>query len=250
MELMITKLLGFMLVLTRTSAFFLVTPIFSADIIPVRIKICIVVTIAIFLAAIAPSPVDFSSVNELQALLLLVNESIYGFALGLISVFIYSSVKLAGQIIEREMGLSMAEVLDPISGESVESLSILIEMLFILMFFSANGHHMLLLIISKSYEAFPAGTVASIPDLLEGVVKAGSIMMVASLRLAAPMLVAFFLLLIVLAVFSRLMPDMDILFISMPLRVGLGLLMLGAFLPFINLFVNEFAGWMGKLLPL
>ncbi len=39
-------------------------------------------------------------------------------------------------------------------------------------------------------------------------------------------------------------------FISMPLRVGLGLLMAGMFLPFINEFVAEFADWMGKLLPL
>jgi flagellar biosynthesis protein FliR len=46
------------------------------------------------------------------------------------------------------------------------------------------------------------------------------------------------------------MPDMNILFISMPLRVGLGLLMAGIFLPFINEFVAEFADWMGKLVPL
>ena len=75
-------------------------------------------------------------------------------------------------------------------------------------------------------------------------------MLIACLRLAAPMLAAFLLLLIVLAVFARIMPDMNILFISMPLRVGLGLLMAGIFLPFIKEFVSEFANWMGKLLPI
>jgi flagellar biosynthetic protein FliR len=75
-------------------------------------------------------------------------------------------------------------------------------------------------------------------------------MMIASFRLAAPMIAAFLLLLIILAIFARMIPDMDILFISMPLRVGLGLLMLGTFLPFINSFVSEFAEWMGKLLPI
>ena len=64
------------------------------------------------------------------------------------------------------------------------------------------------------------------------------------------MLAAFLLLLVVLAVFARIMPDMNILFISMPLRVGLGLLMAGIFLPFINGFISEFTEWMGKLLPL
>jgi flagellar biosynthetic protein FliR len=111
------------------------------------------------------------------------------------------AVKIAGQHIEREMGLTMGEVLDPITGESGESLGLVIDMIFILMFLNANGHHLLLMIISKSYQAFPVGTMVSIPDLVEGVVKAGSVMLTASLRLAAPMIAAFLLLLIVLAVF-------------------------------------------------
>ena len=75
-------------------------------------------------------------------------------------------------------------------------------------------------------------------------------MFIASLRLAAPMLAAFLLLLVALSVFARILPEMDILFISMPLSIGLGLLITGIFLPFINEFVAEFADWMGKLLPL
>jgi flagellar biosynthesis protein FliR len=43
---------------------------------------------------------------------------------------------------------------------------------------------------------------------------------------------------------------MDILFISFPLRIGLGLLMVAMFLPFLAGFVAEFADWMGILLPL
>jgi len=250
MELMITKLLGFVLVLTRTSAFFLVTPIFSGEVIPTRIKVAIILLVSIFFSTIAPSVVDFEKISELEAILLISNEAIYGLALGLITIFIFSAVKLAGQMIEREMGLAMAEVLDPLSGESAESLGIILEMLFMLLFLSANGHHMLLLIISKSYQTFPTGSIATIPVLVEGIAKASSIMLMASLRLAAPMLAVFLLLLVVLAVFSRLIPDMDILFISMPLRVGLGLLMLGTFLPFINQFVTEFANWIGKLVPL
>ena len=75
-------------------------------------------------------------------------------------------------------------------------------------------------------------------------------MLMAGLRLAAPMLAAFLLLLIVLGVFARIMPEMDVLFISMPLRVGMGLLMAGMFFPFLNQFIGEFSDWMEKLLPI
>jgi len=250
MELMITKLLGFVLVLTRMSAFFLITPVFSWKTIPVRIRVSVVLLISVFFSTVAPSTINSKQISSLEAILLISNEAIYGLALGLIVVLIFSAVKLSGRIVERQMGLAMAQTLDPLSGERAQPLGMLIEMIFILLFLSANGHHLFLLIISRSYQAFPAGTIPTIPLLTNGIVEAGSAMLVACLRLAAPILAAFLLLLVVLAVFARIMPDMNILFISMPLRVGMGLLMAGIFLPFINEFVGEFADWMGKLLPL
>lgn len=250
MELMITKLLGFVLVLTRMSAFFLVVPVFSWKAIPVRIKVSIVLLLSVYFSTIIPSSVHDRQISSLEAILLIGNETIYGFALGLVVVFIFSAVKLSGRIIERQMGFAMAQTLDPMTGERAQPYSILIDMIFILLFLSANGHHLFLLIISHSYEAFPSGSIPTIPFLLDGIVQSSSIMLIASLRLAGPILAAFLLLLVVLAVFARIMPDMNILFISMPFRVGLGLLMGGIFFPFIHQFIGEFSDWMGKLLPL
>ncbi|RKY08473.1 MAG: flagellar biosynthetic protein FliR [Planctomycetota bacterium] len=250
MELMITKLLGFVLVLTRMSAFFLAAPVFSWRTIPVRVKVSIVMLLSVFFSMAAPSAVNSEQTSLLEAILLISAEALYGFALGLIVVLIFSAVKLSGRIIERQMGLAMAQTLDPLTGERVQPLGVLIELIFILLFLSANGHHLFLLIMSRSYETFPAGSIPTVPLLVGGTVKAGSTMFVACLRLAAPMLAAFLVLLVVLAVFARIMPDMNILFISMPLRVGLGLLMMGMFLPFINQFVAEFSDLIGKLLPL
>ena len=249
MSLCVEKLLGFVMVLTRISAFFLVLPVFGWKAIPVRIKVGLTVLLAVFFSVITPLVIEPKRISVIEAILLIANEAAYGLALGLVVAIVFSAVKLSGRIIERQMGLAMAEVLDPLTGESTQPLGSLLEMIFILLFLSANGHHLLLLIISKSYEAFPAGRIPTIPVLTAGVVKAGSAMFIAGLKLAAPMLAAFLLLMVVLAILSRIVPEMNILFISLPLRVGLGLLMVMIFLPFINGFVAEFADWMGKLLP-
>lgn len=249
MALMVEKLLGFVMVLTRISAFFMVLPVFGWRTIPVRVKVGLTVLLAIFFSVITPLVVVPNRVSVLEAILLIANEATYGLALGLIAAIVFSAVKLSGRIIERQMGLAMAEVLDPLTGERTQPLGSLLEMIFIILFLSANGHHLLLLIISKSYEAFPAGSIPTVPVLTGGVVKAGSAMLIAGLKLAAPVLAAFLLLMAVLAVLARIVPEMNILFISLPLRVGLGLLMVMIFLPYINGFVAEFADWMGKLLP-
>jgi len=247
---MFEKLLAFVMVLTRISAFFLVLPVFGWKSIPVRIKVALIVLVAVFFSVVTPLATEPEGVSVLEAILLIANEATYGLALGLIVTFVFTAVKFSGRIIERQMGLAMAQILDPMTGERTQPLSSLLEMIFIILFLSANGHHLLLLIISRSYETLPAGSVPTILVLAGGVIKAGSIMFLLGLRLAAPMLAAFLLLMVVLAVLARMVPEMNILFISLPLRVGLGLLMAAIFLPLINAFVGEFAEWMGKLLPL
>jgi flagellar biosynthetic protein FliR len=250
MELIYEKLLGFFMVLTRISAFFLILPIFGWKTIPVRIKVAFTVLLTIFFSMIIPVPFDSKQVSVIKSLLLLANEATYGLALGLIAYFIFTSVKFCGRIIERQMGLSMAQILDPLSGENTQALGALLEMIFILLFLSANGHHLFIFIISRSYETFPAGNIPTIAVLTEGIIKSGSTLLMAGLKLSAPILAAFLLLMVVLAVFARMIPEMNILFISLPMRVGMGLLMVAIFLPFLNTFVAEFADWMGKLLPI
>lgn len=247
---MLETLLGFALVLTRISAFFLVVPVFSWQTIPVQIKVALATLLSVFFAIVAPSGIDPAGISTLSAILLLAGEATYGLALGLIVILLFSVVKLSAHFVERQMGLTMAHVLDPLTNEQGQPLGTLVEMLFVLMFLSVNGHHLLLLIISKSYEAFPLGVVPSIDVLAGGVVSAGSAMMVASLRLAAPALAAFLVLMVALALLARLVPEMNILFVSMPMRLGMGLIMTSVFLPFVNGFISEMAEWMARLLPL
>lgn len=250
MDLIIEKLLCFALVLTRLSAFFLILPVFGWNAIPMQIKAAGVVLMAFFFALVSPFTVNASQISGVEAAILIANEAIYGMALGLAVTVVFSAVKLSGSIIEQQMGMSMAQIVDPLTGEETETMASMLEMIFIMLFLAANGHHLFLLIVSRSYETFPVGTVPTVPIMAAGVIEAGSAMLLASLRLAGPVLAAFLVLLVVLAVLARIVPEMDILFISFPMRIGLGLLMVAVFMPFFNSFINEFAEWMGKLLPL
>jgi len=244
------KILGFMLVVSRVSAFFLVMPVFSWKSIPLRVKIPMMVLLSFFFSMLTALPAEAKGATLLEAGLMISNEALYGLAFGLMAVFLFSAVKLGGRIIGRQMGLARAKIMDPLTGQKSQPLSSLLEIIFIIMFLSADGHHLLLMMISRSYNAFPLGGTPDISGLTNGVVASGAIMFKAALRLAAPMLAVFLMLMVVLAVVARMVPQMNILFISLPLRVGLGLMMATVFLPLISKFVSEFADWMGKLIPL
>lgn len=249
MEFLLATMLGFFMVLVRTSAFFLVGPLLGARIIPVQFRLGIVLILSALFAWMSPGQFNALTVSMVEVVVLLALEAVYGLAFGLVVALIFAVVKIASRIVEHQMGLVMAKTIDPLSDEDAQPLSLLMEMFFILLFLNANGLHVLIMIMSRSFDVFPVGTPPDISLLMESVVGAGSSMLMASLRLSAPILCSFFLLLATLAIFARIMPDMDILFLSMPLRAGLGLLFCSMAMPFVQEFVTEFSDWMGKLLP-
>ena len=243
-------MLGFALVLTRISSFLLVLPVFGSKAIPVQIKVALAVVLSLFFGTTTRLGINPAEVSLLGSVLLLAGEAIYGLALGLIVALLFSVVQLSGHVIEQQMGLTMAEIINPLSEEEVGPLASLLEMVFLLLFLSANGHHWLLLILSKSYSAFPAGTMPTLGTLVGGIVETGSVMFVASLRLAAPVLAAFLILMVALALLARRIPEMDIFFMGMPAQAALGLFLAAAFLPLIGAFLTEMSDWMAKLLPI
>jgi len=247
---LIEKVLGFAMVMTRISAFFLVVPVFGWDTIPMTIKVTTAVALSIFFSLTNPPAVAAHQASAVQATLLLGCEATYGLALGTIASVLFSAVKLGGRIIEDQMGLSMAEIIDPLTEERGQPLASLLEMIFVIAFLAANGHHLLIRVIHRSYELFPAGKIPTMAVLAGNMLEATTMMLSAGLRLAAPILAALLVLLVALAILARIVPEMDIFFISFPLRIAVGLVMLVVFAPFINGFVSEAAELMAKVLPL
>jgi flagellar biosynthesis protein FliR len=246
----IEKLLGFVMVMTRISAFFLTSPIFGAPAIPATIKAAAAILLSIFFTLINPPTEAVHHVTGTQAMLLLGSEATYGLALGIIISIIFATIKLAGRIIEDQMGMTMAEILDPLTDEQGLPLASILDMIFIITFLAVNGHHIFLKILHRSFELFPAGKIPSVATLLGNIYEATAMMLAAGLQLAAPILAALLLMLVILAILARVVPDMDIFFISFPLRMMLGFAMVIAFVPFITGFVGETAKMMAKLLPL
>jgi len=248
MEFFAGKLLGFVMILTRVSAFLATAPIFSWIAIPVRIKVAIAMLSTIFFAMIIPSPASADSI--FSVILLLINEAVYGIALGLATMLLYSVVKISARIAERQMGMAMAEVMDPFTGERAQPIAMIMEIIFILLLLSVNAHHLFLQIISRSFEIFPPGSIPEIAQLTNGIVSAGSAMLMLALKMAVPFVAVFMILTVVLGILARIAPEMNILFLSFPLRIGLGLIMVIYFVPFINNYITQFGEWLNKLLPL
>jgi flagellar biosynthetic protein FliR len=180
----------------------------------------------------------------------MMQESLVGLALGLAARLIYLAVGQGGIIAAQQMGFTDAEVFDPTNEVESQPIAMLFEIIFLLLFLSAGGHRLLLGVLNSSLYSFPVASLPDLASLAEGIVQAGSAMLLFALKLAAPMLAGFLLVAVLLCILARVLPEMDILMSSFPLRVGAGFLLAGMIMPLMNAFTQELAQWMGNFLAI
>jgi flagellar biosynthetic protein FliR len=240
-------ILGAVLILTRLGAFWAVCPVFSWPSIPEYIKVAAAVLVSIFLAGITPFPAMAQSPDAVEILIWTGMEAAYGLAMGIVSYTLYAMIRCSASIAEQQIGLTMASVLDPTTEEQEGVLTVMMELFLILMLFATDSHHILLNILNRSYGRFNIGQIPSIGDLTQSVILSGSAMLMLSLQMAAPILASFLLLMIVMAIMARIAPESNILFLSLPVRVGLGLAAMGILAPYMGDYLKHFVEWLDKL---
>ena len=194
MDIAAGNIMGFVLILTRIGAFFATSPLFSWQAIPIQSKVTIALILAAFFAAMTPFPADAATMNVVEATVRIADETFYGLAMGLVAYSLLAVIRVAGGIIEQQVGLTMASVMDPFTGEDGEPIGLLLEIIFVMLLFQTDAHHLLLQILNRSFDGYAPGTIPTAGALAESVLKAGSAMMMLALKLSAPILGAFLLL--------------------------------------------------------
>jgi flagellar biosynthetic protein FliR len=240
-------LLPFFLVTARVTAFFVTLPLFGWEILPTSLRLAIALLATVFFAIVLPpAQLNAADVHWVGASLLVAREALCGLALGLVARLIFTAVEQGMLIGTEQMGFMDAEIIDPTTDENQQTIPLIFQMLFAVLFLGMGGHHLLLRVIDHSYQVFPVGRPVDAAGLVEGVVNAGSMMLVLALKLAAPLLAGFLLLSVMLGVIARVMPEMNVLMESFPLRVGLGIVLSLAVMRTLNSFVAELADWLGE----
>jgi len=116
--------------------------------------------------------------------------------------------------------------------------------------FATNLHQLVIAALNDSYSLFRPGEVPLVGDMAQHITNVIAAAFRIGIQLSAPFLVFGLLFNLGLGVLSRLMPQMQVFFIGLPLSILLGLLLLmlviGAMM---GTFVDYLAGVLGSLAP-
>lgn len=244
------RIVMLVLALARVGGLFVMAPFFGARTAPVRVRAAVAffVTIAM-LPIIGPTPPALLADAGVAVVLGMMGfEVMIGFVIGVVAQLTFGAVQMAGQLAGIQMGIGLANLIDPQTQEHITSLAQWQNLLALLIFLSIDGHHILIRAVADSFKVLPLG--GGIPQAGGfGIVfeLAGGLFVIA-LKVAAPVLVLLLMVNAAMGVLAKLIPQLNVFIVGFPLNVAAGLFVLAASQPFtVRLLESSFGELQGSL---
>lgn len=235
------EVVTFMLVFGRAGGLIVSAPFWSSRTVPLVVRVWIAMILAVATYPLVPIVSLPGGITLLSLFMALIGEIFLGLILGWVAQLLFAAMRLAGQEIEIKSGLGLIQLVDPHEGGQSGVLSAFLELVAGLIFFSMNGHHLLIQALLASYKVFPLGGEKFVTRVLEGVVGSTGEIFSIALRVSAPVIVGLILSDIVLGILSRAIPQMNVFLVAQPLQFGFGILLLMLSLPAVVwFFVRQF----------
>src|SRR3569832_1956575 len=236
---------SFMLVFARVGAMVMLLPGLGESNIPVRVKLAVALLLALIILPLhrADYHVNMDALSAL--LVLMMYEILIGIVLGATARVTLAALQVAGSVIAQQMGLGFVTAVDPTQGQQGLLIGNFLTLLGITLLFATDTHHLVIAALNDSYAIFSPGEMMPSGDVAALATRA----FVAAFRIGLQLL-AFFLVFglvfnIGLGVLARLMPQMLVYFVGVPLAIVAGFLFFaGVFAALFCTFLDFFIGVM------
>ena len=240
----------FFLIFLRVGSILMTMPIFKSKSIPVLFKVGLTLATSMVLFPILKLEY-FPVFTGLTPLAIgIFGEILLGISIGLAVSFIFAGLQLAGQLAGYQMGMALARVMDPSTNRQIPLLGQFNELFALLIFITINAHHWFILALVDSYQLVPPFSFRVSSSLVEQLVNLAGNMFVIAIKVGAPLIAVLLLTSIAFGLIARTVPQMNVLFVAMPLKIGLGLLFIGLCLPYFASFLKTLFSKLGDTIML
>ncbi|MEM9469233.1 MAG: flagellar biosynthetic protein FliR [Pseudomonadota bacterium] len=223
---LVTGVFAFMLIFVRIGTALTIMPGLGDSFVPQNVRLFMALALALVLAPVVqpfiPEPLPALPV----IFSLLIMEFVVGLFIGTIARVLMAALDVAGMIISSTSGLANAQVFNPSLAAQGSITGAFLSMVGVVLLFVTNMHHLLIYGLVESYHMFPIGEVPDSGSMAELMAKAVSASFLIGFQIAVPFVVVALLLYIGMGVLSRLMPQVQVFILTLPVQIMLSLLTL------------------------
>ena len=215
---------------TRISGVLMTAPILGSPRAPRRIRLMLALLLTIIMAPLTPIAAS-SALFSASWWLLTVEQLAFGIAIGFVLMIAFEAVVMGGELISFGMGLSFAQLADPVRGVSTPVIGQFLMILVTLLFLSLNGHLMLIEVLAQSFHNIPVGQGGLSASRIGEIIQWSGMIFSGGVRLALPVMVALLLVNLAFGIASRATPSLNLQSVGLPTSLIAGLLLLWYSLP-------------------
>ena len=233
----------FMAVFSRVAGIFMGFPLFRGSVVTMKIKLIILLGTTVIILPGLPSTwsneamIQFLDTTGILTIILV--DLLLGLTVSLSVFLIMEIAALAGHFISMNVGYSMSMQFDPNTQAQSSSFSVMFMQIFVLIFLVTDMHLGFIKIPALSFTTMPPGFLFLNEDYLITIIEISSSIFTYAFQLSLPIIAIMFLINVAMGIISRFGEDFQVLMLSFPIRLGVGLMLLIALLPIIsNSFIN------------
>jgi len=216
----------FFIVSVRLSGLFITIPPFNDKTISIRFRVGSLIVLTLALSPIVSEyiPQAPSQVSELA--LIILNELLIGILLGIGVRLFFFAINIAGDFMSATMGLQSASMMDPSTQTNTMALSRILRVMAVVLFLVLDMHLYMIKAFIQSYDLVAFNATLDFGAVLFAIIKTVTKLFIVGIQMASPVVVTNFIINISLGVLNRLVPQIHVFFISMPLTMLVGVFML------------------------
>ena len=237
-----------LMILVRVLAIFMSLPMFNSRHLPMAFKAGFAVSISVLLFPVLKLQSIPLAGNLLTLGLGVGSEVLLGLSIGMFIRMLFAGVQLAGQLAGYQMGMSIANVLDPSTNAQVSLPAQFYSLFAVLIFITTNAHYWFIDALVQSFQIVPPFGFHLSPTLLDSLVRTSANIFIIGLRVGAPVIVALLLTSVTLGLLARATPQMNVFFVAMPVKILIGLVFIMISLPYLTVYLNRLFGDLTELI--
>lgn len=233
MEIFLTQFVTFLLLFARITSLIVLAPLFGHQTVPFQLKVGLGLFLSFVMLPMSQHTTVVADVQFLQLVILIFQEVTVGLVIGFVTGLIFAGVRYAGDLIGFDLGFSFANVFNTDENQNFPLIGEFLYLFMMLIFLAINGHHYVLQALQLSYTAAPVGHFVLSEPLQYKMIELVGFVFIIAVKIAAPVIVAGFMVNIVLGILSRMMPQLHIFSLSFPIKIGVGVVALMVTSPFL-----------------
>jgi len=225
-EFLTLNILAFALCFARVGSAIIIMPGIGDSFTPERIRLHIAIGLTIVLFPLIVPYLPTPLPGFITLILLIVMEIIVGLFFGTIARILMMALDTAGQVISTSSGLANAQVFNPALATQGSLIGALLSITGVIVLFTLNLHHLLIMGVMESYELFPLGAIPDTGGMAQFMAKFVSHAFMVGVQLGAPAMILTLLTYVGMGVLARLMPQIQVLQVALPLQILLSIILL------------------------